>query len=113
MKSGESVNKAMSWIVVALLVGGIIGYYIGQTNQKWSAGYMQETATMMGNNANSMMQMGRMMMNGGQMMQQKGTMYNDSNMMDFGKELEYNGTMMQNWGNEMVGRSNGMMGMMR
>ncbi len=113
MKKGTSNNKVMPWIVIALLIGGVVGYYVGQLNQKWSPNYMQETAYMMGNNANSMMQMGRMMMNGGQMMQQKGMMYNDTTMMNLGKELEYNGTMMQNFGNEMIGRSNGMMGMMR
>ncbi|MBI4163385.1 MAG: hypothetical protein HY512_00865 [Candidatus Aenigmarchaeota archaeon] len=113
MTSKNAGRTIVPWVVVALLVGGIIGYYSGQTNQKWSPNYIQETAYMMGNNANSMMQMGQMMMNAGQMMQQKGLVYNDTNMMNFGKEFEYNGTMMQNLGNEMMGRSNGMMGMMK
>lgn len=106
-------NNLILWVVLALVVGGLVGFFIGKNNQTFSPNYMGEIASMIDVNGQSMMQMGNMMMSMGQMMQQKGTVYNDTGMMQKGKELEDSGAMMKDKGNSMIERSNIMTGMMR
>ncbi len=106
-------NNLWVYLGIAVLVGGLVGYFLGQSNRPFSRSYINETASMMKNNSSSMMQMGKMMMNGGQMMQEKGEIYNDSEMMQEGKDLEENGQIMQNKVNSMMERGNGMTQMMR
>ena len=75
-KKTKQENLAL-WVIVALIVGGLVGFFIGERNQPFSPGYMQQTASMMSGNGQSMMQMGNMMMNMGQMMQQKSDVHHD------------------------------------
>ncbi|KKR17406.1 MAG: hypothetical protein UT77_C0001G0234 [Candidatus Daviesbacteria bacterium GW2011_GWC2_40_12] len=108
----NSGSNLIVYLVVAVLVGGFIGYLIGQNNKPFSQAYMNQTASMMKDNGSTMMQMGKMMMSGGAMMQQKGQAYGDQEMMQQGKELEENGQMMQTKGNSMSERGTGMTQMM-
>ncbi|QQG44613.1 MAG: hypothetical protein HYW86_01740 [Candidatus Roizmanbacteria bacterium] len=112
MTAKTNSNKFTIYLIIALLVGGLAGYIIGQNSSPFSRGYMNETASMMKDNGSGMMQMGRMMIDSGQMMQEKSKTYNDSEMMQKGKDLEINGSMMQQKGGAMMERGSGMGKMM-
>lgn len=105
-------DNPMLWVVLALVVGGILGFLLGRITQPYSTDYLQGTASMMSDKGNDMMWMGGMMMDAGQMMKQKGSMYNDNEMMQKGQEIEDTGQMMQTKGSEMMDWGNGMMRMM-
>lgn len=104
-------NPIIMWVIGALIVGGLVGYLLGQSKAP-SQAYMSGTASMMKDNGSTMMQMGKMMMQSGSMMQQKGQKYGDQEMMQNGKTLEENGSMMEQKGTTTTERGNGMMQMM-
>jgi len=51
-------NKMITYIVLALIIGGFSGFFIGRANQPFSNLYMQDAASMMKDNGTTMMQMG-------------------------------------------------------
>ncbi len=105
-------NNLIAWVAAALVVGGIIGFLLGSSNQIFSRSYMQETTDMMGYAGQSMVKTGEMMAGMGQMMWQKGNAYNDTDMMQRGKSLEASGIDLYAIGSNVLQRSSGMMGRM-
>lgn len=105
-------NNVIVWVVGALIVGSLVGYYVrGTTGAPYSQD-LQDSATMMRDNGSTMMQMGQMIMSGGVLMSEKGQQYNDSEMMDMGRQLQENGQMMQTQGTSSTEHGSGMMQMM-
>ena len=105
-------NNVVIGVVIALVVGGLIGYYArGNAGGVYSQD-PRDSATMMQENGSTMMQMGQMMMSGGEMMSEKGQQYNDSEMMDMGQQLQENGQMMETQGTTSTEHGSGMMQMM-
>jgi len=56
----DALTKLVIGVLIALVIGGLIGFSIGVNNQQFSSDYMRGTASMMGSNGKVMMQMGRM-----------------------------------------------------
>lgn len=76
-------------LVVALGIGGGIGYYSGKgaNNNEMDSKKLQESITMMKEQSLRIQKMGEMMKSGGETMQEMGTKYNDEEAVTKGKDL--------------------------
>lgn len=103
-------STAILGIIVAIIVGGLGGYSMGQKgantlNEKQVA----EMTMMMKEDGGRMEKMGGMMMQAGGMMEERGAKYNDQEMVMMGKDLSASGKKHEADGKSMM--SGDMMGM--
>ena len=97
-------------IVVALIVGGAGGYFVGQNGASTAnAAQVQQMTDMMKTDGTSMEKMGGMMMQAGVLLEERGTKYSDQEMVMMGKDLRANGQKHQFDGKSMM--EGDMMGM--
>ncbi len=97
-------------IVVALIVGGAGGYFVGQNGASTAnASLVQQMTDMMKADGTSMEKMGGIMMQAGVLLEERGTKYSDQEMVMMGKDLSVNGKKHQSDGQSMTGGN--MMGM--
>ena len=91
-------DKAIKYIIVALLVGGLLGYYLGKAKERLSSKYKDEIKVMLRQNADEMKKTGEMMKDAGTKMKESGDSYKDDEMMRYGLQLEEKGEKMMDDG---------------
>lgn len=82
-------------VAIALIIGGVGGYFIGGSNTTNSDAYAkkeQEAIVMMKDQANTITKMAQVMKTSGTMMQTIGTQYKNDDAVNTGKDLEMMGT---------------------
>jgi uncharacterized protein (UPF0333 family) len=87
-------NQILS-IAIALIIGGVGGYFIGGSNTTNSDAYAkreQEAIVMMKDQATTITKMAQVMKTSGTMMQAVGTQYKNDEAVNTGKDLEMMGT---------------------
>lgn len=103
-------TTALIAIIVALIVGGAGGYFVGQNGASTvNTSQVQQMTDMMKADGMSMEKMGGMMMQAGVLLEERGTKYSDQEMVMMGKDLSANGKKHQSAGQSMTGGN--MMGM--
>lgn len=112
MAKATTHNNLVIWVIVALLVGGLIGYQIAASKAPTPT-YMNQSGSMMKDNGSYMMQSGKMMRENGMMMQNMGKNMGDNEFTQKGKMMEEEGMMMEQKGSGMMDSGSGMMQMMR
>ncbi|HEY4527300.1 MAG TPA: hypothetical protein VJK53_05670 [Candidatus Paceibacterota bacterium] len=107
-------NKIVLWVVGALVIGGIAGFYMGGAGADSAKGVSQDdmrmSAGMMQDNGGMMLQMGQMMMEAGGMMQSASS--TSAQMSQMGLELQQMGGQGQTAGQEMSDHGGSVMRMM-
>lgn len=89
MKTNQIVG-----IAIALLIGGVGGYFVGSSNTNNSDAYAkkeQEAIVMMKDQANAITKMAQVMKTSGAMMQTIGMQYKNDDAINTGKDLEMMG----------------------
>lgn len=100
--NSELSDKAVMFIMLALVLGGLLGYYAGKAKTKLSDKYKEDIKAMMRQSGDNMRETGEMMLEAGEMMQESGADNLNEEMVEMGQELEEKALMMMEDGTTLL-----------